>query len=73
MKRVVGISLGAGDQDFEFAARFLGRQLRVARIGTNGSTAKAVKLLRHWERHADAIGVGVVKDSYTVGAQRFVV
>jgi len=72
MKRVVGISLGAGDQDFEFSARFLGRQLHVARIGTNGSTARAVKLLRHWERHADAIGIGVVKDSYTVGAQRFV-
>ncbi|MFO1323250.1 MAG: dehydrogenase [Burkholderiales bacterium] len=72
MKRVVGISLGAGDQDFEFAARFMGRPMRVARIGTNGSTAKAVKLLRHWERHADAIGVGVVKDSYTVGDRSFV-
>ena len=67
MKTVVGISLGAGDQDFEFDARLLGRHSSVRRLGTNGSTAKAVKLLKHWEQTADAIGLGVVKDSYTVG------
>ncbi len=72
MKRVVGISMGAGDQDFEFAARFMGQQFNVHRLGTNGSMAKAVKLLKHWGRHADAIGLGVVKDSYTVGSQRYV-
>ncbi len=72
MKTVVGISLGAGDQDFEFSARFLGQQFNVRRLGTNGSTAKAVKLLKHWEQHADAIGLGVVKDSYTVGSRRYV-
>jgi predicted amino acid dehydrogenase len=72
MKTVVGISMGAGDQDFEFAARFMGQQFNVHRLGTNGSMAKAVKLLKHWGRHADAIGLGVVKDSYTVGSQRYV-
>ncbi len=72
MKQVVGISLGADDQDFEFTARFLGKSLKVRRLGTNGSTAKAVKLLKHWEPQADAIGLGVVKDSYTVGARRYV-
>ena len=72
MKTVVGISLGAGDQDFAFNARFLGQRFDVRRLGTNGSTAKAVKLLKHWEQHADAIGLGVVKDSYTVGSRRYV-
>jgi len=72
MKKVVGVSLGAGDQDFEFAARFLGQRLNVRRLGTNGSTAKAVKLLKHWEQQADAIGLGVVKDSYAVGSRRYV-
>jgi len=72
MKTVVGISLGAGVQDFEFAARFMGRPFAVRRLGTNGSTARAVKLLKHWERHADAIGLGVVKDSYSVGSRQFV-
>ena len=70
--RLVGISLGARDQDFEFRARFLRHGLDVRRLGTNGSTAKAVKLLRHWEKHADAIGLGVVKDNYTIGARHFV-
>ncbi|MEP7181538.1 MAG: dehydrogenase [Betaproteobacteria bacterium] len=72
MKKVVGISLGAGNQDFEFSARFLGQRFDVRRLGTNGSTATAIKLLKHWSRHADAIGLGVVKDSYTVGSRRYV-
>jgi len=72
MKTVVGISLGAGDQDFEFSARFLRHRFTVRRLGTNGSTAGAVKLLKHWEHHADAIGLGVVRDSYTVGSRRYV-
>jgi len=72
MKKVVGISLGAGEQDFEFDARFLGQRFNIRRLGTNGSAAKAVKLLKHWEQHADAIGLAVVKDSYTVGSRRYV-
>jgi predicted amino acid dehydrogenase len=72
MKKVVSISLGADDQDFEFTARFLRRQMNVRRFGTNGSAARAVKLLRHWAPHADAIGLGVVKDNYTVGSRKFV-
>ena len=72
MKNVVGISLGAGDQDFRFEARFLGQPFDVRRLGTNGSTTKAVKLLKHWGQHADAIGLGVVKDGYMVGGRRYV-
>jgi len=72
MKTVVGISLGAGDQDFAFDTRFLGHRFSVRRLGTNGSTPKAIKLLRHWQDRADAIGLGVVKDSYTVGSRRYV-
>ena len=72
MKKVVGISMGAGDQDFEFAARFMGQRFKVRRLGANGSMAKALKLLKHWEQHADAIGLGVVKNSYTVGSRRYV-
>ena len=67
MKHVVSISLGASNQDFEFTTRFIGQRMNVRRLGTNGSTAKAAKLLRYWEGRADAIGLGVVKDSYRVG------
>jgi predicted amino acid dehydrogenase len=72
MKHVVGISLGASSQDFEFTAEFLGEAMRVSRLGTDGSTAKATKLLRHWDKRADAIGLGVLKDSYRAGAHRFI-
>lgn len=72
MKTVISISLGSKSQDFEFTTTFLGQKLHVQRVGTDGSSARAAKLLRHWERHADAIGLGVVKDSYRIGAQRLI-
>ena len=46
MKNVISISLGSSSQDFEFTTRFLGQQLHVRRLGTDGSMAKAVKLLQ---------------------------
>jgi predicted amino acid dehydrogenase len=72
MKTVIGISLGASAQDFEFSTVFLGHRLLVRRLGTNGSTAKAERLLKRWDKQADAIGLGVLKDSYRAGAHRFV-
>ena len=72
MKSVIGISLGSADEDFKFSARFLGHACAVRRLGANGSPAKVIKLLKHWERRADAIGLAVAKDSYTVGSARYV-
>ena len=62
MKHVVGISLGAGQQDFSFRTRLLGQPLQVRRIGTDGDVAEAGRLLRHWDTRADAIGLGLAKD-----------
>ena len=45
MKTVIGISLGASSQDFEFSTTFLGEKLQVKRLGSNGSLAKATKLV----------------------------
>ena len=72
MKSVVGISLGASDQDFGFTTTFLGEKIHVRRLGTDGSTAKAATLIKQWEKKADAIGLGVLKDHYKAGAHRFV-
>ena len=72
MKHVVGISLGASSQDFAFNTDFLGVPMHVQRLGTNGSTVKAAKLLRQWDKKADAIGLGVLKDHYKAGTHRFV-
>lgn len=72
MKTAIGISLGASGQDFAFRTRFLGQNFHVRRVGANGSTTRAAKLLVHWEKRANAIGLGVVKDSYTVGSRSYV-
>jgi predicted amino acid dehydrogenase len=68
MKDVISISLGASSQDFAFTTTFLGRRLRVRRLGTDGSTARALKLVRQWDASAAAIGLGLVKDSRRLGA-----
>jgi predicted amino acid dehydrogenase len=44
----------------------------VRRIGTNGSTLAAVKLVKEWDKKAAAIGLGVLKDHYKVGSRRFI-
>jgi predicted amino acid dehydrogenase len=67
MKTVIGVSLGSKDLDFGFRTRFLGRLLHVQRLGTNGSTAQAARLLRQWDGRADAIGLGLVGNSRHVG------
>ena len=72
MKHVVSISLGSSSQDFDFITDFLGEKLHVRRIGTNGSTAEAVKLIKQWNTKAAAIGLGVLKDHYKVGSRRFI-
>jgi predicted amino acid dehydrogenase len=63
MKQVIGISLGAQEQDFAFQHTLLGQKLQVRRLGTDGSVAEAGRLLRHWDSRAAAIGLGLAKDS----------
>ena len=72
MKTVIGISLGASAHDFEFTTVVAGVELQVKRLGTDGSLAKAGKLLKYWDKRADAIGLGLLKDHYKAGKHRFV-
>jgi predicted amino acid dehydrogenase len=67
MKTVIGVSLGPASRDFRLRTRLLGQVLAVRRLGTDGSTARALALLREWDGRADAIGLGLVKDSARVG------
>jgi predicted amino acid dehydrogenase len=66
MKNVIGVSLGSRSQDFEFTTRFLGHRMSVRRLGADGSTERAARLLGHWETRADAIGVGVTNNGRAV-------
>jgi hypothetical protein len=76
MKNVIGISLGASSLDFDFNTTLSGTDLHVRRLGTDGNVAEAEKLLRQWDRRdqrnkgADAIGLGLLRDSHRLGAAR---
>ncbi len=63
MKQVIGISLGERQQDFTLRTELLGQKLQVRRLGTDGDVAEAGRLLHHWDTRADAIGLGLAKDS----------
>jgi predicted amino acid dehydrogenase len=67
MKRVVSVSLGASDKDFEFETRFLGQPFRVERLGADLDTGRAWEMMRREQAKADAIALGDVSDHYHVG------
>jgi hypothetical protein len=67
VKQVVSISLGSSAKDYEFETEFLGQNFTVTRIGTDGDLEKAAELLLHWDKIADAIGIGNIKFPYGVG------
>ncbi len=72
MKHVVTVSLGSSAKDHEFETEFLGHPMRVTRLGADGDETRAWELLRRQQAQADAIGVGMVRDHYEVGARRYV-
>ncbi len=72
MKRVVSVSLGSSAKDHEFETEFLGHSFHVKRLGADGDEGKAWELLRRQQAEADAIGLGMVRDHYEVGARRYV-
>jgi predicted amino acid dehydrogenase len=71
MKRIVSVSLGPASANYEFTTTFLGRSFHVRRVGADWDLARAEALLERYEREADAIGLGMVRDHACVGARRF--
>ena len=72
MKRVVTVTLGSSAKDHEFETEFLGHPMHVSRLGADADEGKAWELLRRQQAQADAIGLGMVRDHYEVGARRYV-
>ncbi len=72
MKTVVSISLGKDALDYDFTTDFLGQKFRVIRMGTNNDIKRTEKLLKEWESKADVIGLGRVREHYSVGTRNFV-
>lgn len=70
MKKIVSISLGTGDKDYEFATKFLGQDFHIRRFGTDRNLEKAADILVQWDKKADAIGLGNVKFPYDIGPEK---
>jgi len=71
MKKVVSISLGPDSLDCNFKTKFLGQNFQVQRLGTNGDKRAAEQLIAEWKGQADAVGLGMVPDHYSVGTNYF--
>lgn len=58
MKRVVSVSLGSSSRDHAVTTTFLGQEISIQRIGTNGDVREASRLFRELDGNVDALGVG---------------
>ena len=72
MKKVICVSLGSSEQDYEFNTEFLGQQFNIQRIGTDRDETEAWEQLQRLQSKCDAIGIGMVTDTYKVGSHSFV-
>jgi hypothetical protein len=58
LKRVLGVSLGSPERDFEVSASLLGEEVQIRRIGTDGDAGRFAQLLRQYDGKVDAFGFG---------------
>jgi predicted amino acid dehydrogenase len=72
MKRIVSVSLGPSNLDYEITTTFLGHRFHVRRFGADWDVDRAASLLRQYAPTADAVGLGMVRDHATVGTRRHV-
>lgn len=71
MKKIINVSLGSSDQDYEFTTKFLDDEFTIQRIGTDGNEAEAWEQLQRLQAKCDVMAVGMVADDYNVGEFRF--
>ena len=71
MKRVVSVSLGSSRRDSRLTREFAGESFIVERIGTDGSKAKAIDLIRRLDGKVDAFGLGGTDLYIYAGERRF--
>ena len=68
---VVSVSLGSSSRDHVSEARFLGRDWKLERRGTNGNLEKARALIAELDGKVDAIGLGGIDLWLVAGARRY--
>ncbi|HBE76980.1 MAG TPA: quinate 5-dehydrogenase [Firmicutes bacterium] len=73
MKRVVSVSLGSSKRDHRVQVEFLGEQVTIERIGTDGDLEKAIEMIEELDGKVDAFGMGGIDLYLIAGGKRFVV
>ncbi|GAA3929929.1 dehydrogenase [Litoribacillus peritrichatus] len=71
MKKIINVSLGSSDQDYEFTTHFLDEEFIIKRIGTDGNETEAWEQLQRLQSKCDVMCVGMVPDDYSVGEYKF--
>ncbi|HHW15497.1 MAG TPA: quinate 5-dehydrogenase [Firmicutes bacterium] len=73
MKRIVSVSIGSSKRDHAVETEILGEQVRIERIGTDGSMEKAIALIRELDGKVDAFGMGGIDLYLAAGRRRYVI
>jgi predicted amino acid dehydrogenase len=67
MKKVVSVSLGSKSLDYQFEAELWGERFHIRRVGTDGDTGLARRLVGEHDGQVDAIALGGMAISFNVG------
>lgn len=71
MKHAVSVSLGSSSGDFVREIALAGHPVRLAREGTNGDIDRAKQRLQELDGMVDALGLGGIDISLSVGGEQF--
>jgi hypothetical protein len=69
MLKVVSVSLGSSSRDKTTRATFLGHEVELSRVGTDGDLARAAQMISELDGEVDAIGLGGI-DRYLCAGNR---
>jgi predicted amino acid dehydrogenase len=67
VKKLVSVSLGPARLDYEFEAELWGERFHVRRVGTDGDTEAARRLVREHDGQVDCIALAGMAMKFTVG------
>jgi len=73
MKQVVSVSLGSAAGDFTREITLAGQRVRLTREGTNGGMDRARRRIEELDGEVDALGLGGIDISLSVGGQTFLI
>lgn len=67
MKKIVSISLGKAEHDYEFTGTFLGKKFQIKRIGCDGNIDLVKKRVKEHDGQVDVIGLGGISAYFKIG------